>query len=277
MEAVVPLMASATDNEVSASQQQSDIFLILSLITVVSSAVFLLRWTRRQGRPPLPPGPVGLPLLGSLLSLEPDLHRYFARLARAYGPVFSLRLGTRLCVVLSSPAAVREALKDHDVIFANHDPPAATTAVPGAQHGLLWSPHGTFWRTLRKVTLREFISSGGNEAVRSLRRREVRRAVARLRAREGEPVEVWELVFSTSLNVLTSMLWGGLSEDGDVSMKFRAVVEGVVELLGAPNVSDFFPALAALDLQGMGRRMKRMWDRYDDLWKKFVEESGRRG
>ncbi|CAL9760812.1 unnamed protein product [Musa acuminata subsp. burmannicoides] len=73
------------------------------------------------------------------------------------------------------------------------------------------------------------------------------------------------------------MLWGGLSEDGDVSMKFRAVVEGVFELLAAPNVSDFFPVLAALDLQGMGRRMKRLWDRYDVLWKKFVEESGRRG
>nr|XP_009418682.1 PREDICTED: geraniol 8-hydroxylase-like [Musa acuminata subsp. malaccensis] len=278
MKAAVPLMASATDYEVAASQQQSDIFLILSLIIVVSSAVFLLRWTRRQGRPPLPPGPVGLPLLGSLLSLEPDLHRYFARLARAYGPDFSLRLGTRLYVVLSSPAAVREVLKDHDVIFANRDPAATATAVPGTQHGLLWSPHGTLWSTLRKVTVREFIGGGGcNEAVRSLLRREVRRAIARLRAREGEPVEVWELVFSTALNVLTSMLWGGLSEDGDVSMKFRAVVEGVVELLGAPNVSDLFPVLAALDLQGMGRRMKRLWDRYDVLWKKFVEDSGRRG
>ncbi|CAD5168711.1 unnamed protein product [Musa acuminata subsp. malaccensis] len=278
MKAAVPLMASATDYEVAASQQQSDIFLILSLIIVVSSAVFLLRWTRRQGSPPLPPGPVGLPLLGSLLSLEPDLHRYFARLARAYGPVFSLRLGTRLYVVLSSPAAVREALKDHDVIFANRDPAATATAVPGTQHGLLWSPHGTLWRTLRKVTVREFIGGGGcNEAVRSLLRREVRRAIARLRAREGEPVEVWELVFTTALNVMTSMLWGGLSEDGDVSMKFRAVVEGVVELLGAPNVSDLFPVLAALDLQGMGRRMKRIWDRYDVLWKKFVEDSGRRG
>ncbi|CAL9760538.1 unnamed protein product, partial [Musa acuminata subsp. burmannicoides] len=69
----------------------------------------------------------------------------------------------------------------------------------------------------------------------------------------GEPV--WELVFSTALNVLTSMLWG-LSEDVDVSMKFRAVVRS---------------------RRGMGRRMKRLWDRYDVLWKKFVEESGRRG
>ncbi|CAL9129362.1 unnamed protein product [Musa textilis] len=140
MEAAVPLMATAADYEVTASQQQSDTFLILSLVTVVSSAVFLLRWTRRQGRPPLPPGPLGLPLLGSVLSLEPDLHRYFASLARAYG----LRLGTRLSVVLSSPAAVREALKDHDVIFANHDPPAVTTAITRAEHTLVWSPHGTY-------------------------------------------------------------------------------------------------------------------------------------
>ncbi|CAL9760810.1 unnamed protein product [Musa acuminata subsp. burmannicoides] len=185
MEAAVPLMASATDYEVAASQQQSDIFLILSLITVVSSAVFLLRWTRRQGRPPCPRDPSAC-RSSAAFSLEPDLHRYFARLARAYGPDFSLRLGTRLYVVLSSPAAVREVLKDHDVIFANHDPPASTTTVPRAQHGLLWSPHGTLWRTLRKVTVREFIGGGSrNEAVRSLLRREVRRAIARLRAREG--------------------------------------------------------------------------------------------
>ncbi|RWV88083.1 hypothetical protein GW17_00049861 [Ensete ventricosum] len=165
MESAVPFMASATDYEVAAWQQQSNTFLILSLITVVSSAVFLLRWTRKEGRPPLPPGPVGLPLLGSLLSLESDLHRYFARLSRAYGPIFSLRLGTRLCVVLSSPAAAQEALNDHDVIFANRDPPASTNAVPRAQHCLFWSAHGTVWLTLRKVTQREFISTAGNEFI----------------------------------------------------------------------------------------------------------------
>ncbi|URE16122.1 cytochrome P450 [Musa troglodytarum] len=78
------------------------------------AALWYAAWFRRHSRPrsaPLPPGPTGLPLVGSIPFLEPDLHSYFARLARAHGPIFSLRLGAKLAVVVTSPSLAREVLK----------------------------------------------------------------------------------------------------------------------------------------------------------------------
>ncbi|WOK92851.1 geraniol 8-hydroxylase-like [Canna indica] len=247
---------------------------VLSLLTIISSIILLLKLTRSK----LPPGPLGLPLLGSLLSVDPELHHYFDSLARFYGPVLSLRLGSKLFVVLSSPAAVREALKDQDIVFANHEPPAAAAAAfPIFLRDLIFSPYGPLWRSLRKISMRELLSSVGIEAVRPLRRREVRRAVAGLRAREGKPVEVRDLAFTTAFAVMTSILWGVSPDDKEMSREFREVVDGIEQIMAVPNVSDFFPALAALDLQGLASRMKVLHERYDTLVEKFVEKRSRGG
>lgn len=56
-------------------------------------------------------GPWGLPLVGYLPFLHPDrLHEELTQLATRYGPLFSLRLGQKLVVVLSDPVLVRDAL-----------------------------------------------------------------------------------------------------------------------------------------------------------------------
>lgn len=81
----------------------------------------LLWWRSRRSSPPLPPGPRGIPLLGSLPFLDPELHSYFAGLAKAYGPILSMKLGTKLAVVISSPALAREVLREQDKTFANRD------------------------------------------------------------------------------------------------------------------------------------------------------------
>ncbi|KAF9617133.1 hypothetical protein IFM89_034284 [Coptis chinensis] len=97
---------------------------ILSTVLVMVIYYAWMFKNSRKGIAPSPPGPRGLPLVGYLPFLEPDLNPYFARLAKIYGPIFKLKLGTRLCIVLSSPSVAKSVLKDHDAICGNHDPPA---------------------------------------------------------------------------------------------------------------------------------------------------------
>ncbi|GFQ08749.1 premnaspirodiene oxygenase [Phtheirospermum japonicum] len=73
----------------------------------------------------MPPGPTGLPLVGNLLSLDPELHTYFASLGRTYGPIYTLKLGRKTGIVITSPAIAKQVLRDHDTTFANRDVPVA--------------------------------------------------------------------------------------------------------------------------------------------------------
>ena len=70
----------------------------------------------------MPPGPIGVPLIGNFLTLAASSlrkehpHDLMARLTRKYGKVFSLWFGGRdRLVVLNDFASVSEAFKNPDV------------------------------------------------------------------------------------------------------------------------------------------------------------------
>ena len=54
---------------------------------------WIIRWLRQPRN--LPPGPVGLPIIGASYLLTNNLHLDFVKLGKKYGNVFSLYLATR--------------------------------------------------------------------------------------------------------------------------------------------------------------------------------------
>lgn len=220
----------------------------------------------------LPPGPRGLPFVGNLLSLDPELHSYFAGLAHTYGPIYKLRLGTKLCIVITSPSVAREVLKDHDVTFANRDVPAAGRAASYGGSDIVWTPYGPEWRMLRKVCVLKMLSNTTLDSVHDLRRKQVRRTVSYFYSRVGSPVNVGEQMFLNVLNVITNMLWGGTVQEGAAGLgtEFRQVISEMTELLGKPNVSDFYPGLARFDLQGVFRQMEGLGKRFDAIFETVI-------
>lgn len=257
--------------------------LLYASLLLAASLLFLLAAARRRGRSKknLPPGPAGLPLVGSLLSLDPELHAYFARLAARYGPVFSIRLGSKLGVVVTSPALAREVLRDQDLAFSGRDVPDAARSISyGGGQNIVWNPVGPTWRLLRRACVREMLSPAGLDAVRGLRDREFRATLAHLhrRAQEKAAVDVGAQLFLTVMNVVTETLWGGAvgggaeEERAAVGKEFRELVAEITEMLGAPNVSDFFPALARFDLQGIRKKSDALKDRFDRMFARIIEQ-----
>ncbi|GLT91009.1 hypothetical protein SLE2022_089190 [Rubroshorea leprosula] len=136
-------------------------FSLLFFTCIGIFAVFWYTWTyfkSKKGTSKLPPGPPGLPFLGNLPFLEPELHTYFAALARKYGPVVKLQLGTKIGILITSPAMAREVLKDQDITFANRDMPVVAKPVSYGGSNILWNPYGPEWRMLRKVTVVKMLS-----------------------------------------------------------------------------------------------------------------------
>jgi Cytochrome P450 len=73
---------------------------------------------------------------------------------------------------------------------------------------------------------------------------------------KATPVEIGSAAFTTTVNLLSRTLFSTdfASLDSDSSQEFKKLMEQVLELVGAPNVSDFFPVLAPLDVQGIRRK-----------------------
>ncbi|KAG9454530.1 hypothetical protein H6P81_007434 [Aristolochia fimbriata] len=225
----------------------------------------------------LPPGPQGVPVLGNLPFLDRNLHHHLTKLAKTYGPIMSLRLGRRLCVVVSSPSVAKELLKEQDAIVSNHDVPTAALVLPNGLHGLAWSPHGQQWRTLRRLAVGGLLSNAGLEPHRALRRSQIEHMVGRVRDRAdaGSPVQFRELIYSTLYNVVTGMLWGGvLGEKGmeKVAKEFRQVVEDIQGTFGRLNISDFFPVLARFDLQGLERERQKLSQRLHQILDSVINQ-----
>ncbi|XP_023551603.1 geraniol 8-hydroxylase-like [Cucurbita pepo subsp. pepo] len=246
------------------------------LFTVFFAGLLIFLYTKvTRRRVTLPPGPLGVPLLGNLPFLDPELHTYFRDLGQKYGPIVKLQLGNKVGIIVNSPSVAREILKDHDVTFANRDVPQAGRAATYGGSDIAWTPYGAEWRMLRKVCVVKMLSNATLESVYDLRRREVRNTVANLYGRGGSAVNVGEQSFLTIFNVVTSMLWGGIME-GDqrdsLAAEFRETVSDLTELLGKPNVSDFFPSLARFDLQGIEKKMHKLAHKFDTIFENMINQ-----
>ncbi|OMO81286.1 Cytochrome P450 [Corchorus olitorius] len=228
-----------------------------------------------KSRAPLPPGPPCLPIIGNLPFLKPDLHQYFHKLSQIYGPIIKLQLGNKTCIVVSSASVAKEVLKDHDAIFANRDPPIAALIGTYGGSSISWRPHGPEWRKLRRLVVSEVMSKTSLDASYALCRREVRGMVKYIHTEVGSPINVGDQMFLTILNVILSMLWGGSlhgEERSRVGIEFRQLVKEFLELLGAPNISDFFPFLTTFDLQGVQSKMHKVLMWFDKIFESAIAD-----
>ncbi|KAM0046593.1 putative cytochrome P450 [Helianthus debilis subsp. tardiflorus] len=226
--------------------------------------------------PPLPPGPKGLPVVGYFPFLGPNLHHEFAKMANRYGPIFKLYLGSKLHIVVNSAELAKVVTGEQDESFANRDPHTAGLATSYNANDVAWAPNNADRRNLRKVLVHEVLSNVNLDASHSYRRDEVRKTVKNVYDRIGTPVDINEISFSTVLETLTGIVWGkGLVEGSkysNLSDEIRKVVSSIVEIAEGLNISDFFPALARFDFQGVKRKMDDQMKQFDRIFETTIEE-----
>jgi hypothetical protein len=89
-------------------------------LSLVAFAVLLWRLSRIGRRPSnYPPGPPTLPLIGNLHQMPSgNAHLQFQKWAETYGPVYSLMLGTKVAIVVSSDSAVKDLLDKRSSIYS---------------------------------------------------------------------------------------------------------------------------------------------------------------
>jgi len=140
--------------------------------------LFFFQFCRSFKKPSLPPGPRGLPIIGNLHQLnKTDLSLQLWQLSKKYGPIFSLQLGLRPAIVVSSPKLAQELWKDHDHVVS--DRPKLVGQQKLSYNGLemIFAPYGEFWREIRKTCVTHVLSSTRVSGFSSIRQFEVKQLI----------------------------------------------------------------------------------------------------
>ncbi|KAK8655953.1 hypothetical protein V6N13_108515 [Hibiscus sabdariffa] len=98
----------------------------------------------------LAPGPRALPIIGNFHMLGKLPHQRLHHLAKRYGPILSLRLGSVPTIVVSSPQAAELFLKTHDLVFTSRPKTQASEYLSYGAKGMGLAPYGSYWRMVRK-------------------------------------------------------------------------------------------------------------------------------
>ncbi|KAL0067950.1 hypothetical protein AAF712_005119 [Marasmius tenuissimus] len=130
---------------------------LLVLLIVTLALRPLLR--RRRHRLPLPPGPKGLPIIGSLWDISQDQDLSWIRLwkwSRIYGDVFQFEVLGHRTVVLSSQEAITTLLEKRSWNYSDRPDMPMFLELSGAEWSFVAFRHSDWWRLHRRTFHQRF-------------------------------------------------------------------------------------------------------------------------
>nr|DAD18627.1 TPA_asm: hypothetical protein HUJ06_020090 [Nelumbo nucifera] len=251
----------------------------LLLFCFICTFIYFLASGRRGSKsvsPKLPPGPIPLPLVGNLLKLGNKPHEALTELAKAYGPIMTLKLGCLTTVIISSSSMAKEVLRKNDQALSARIIPDSVRACNHHQVSMVWSPPSPQWRNMRKICNTEIFSSQKLDAMQGLRCQKVEKLVAYVRdnSRAGRAVNIGQAAFVTSLNLLSNTFFSVdlVHLGSDSAQDFKELIWAVMEDGGRPNLADNFPILRWIDPQGVRRRLSSHFQRLLEIFDEMIDQ-----
>ncbi|KAL2236913.1 (S)-N-methylcoclaurine 3'-hydroxylase isozyme 1-like [Sesamum indicum] len=229
----------------------------------------------------LPPGPRRWPVIGNIpLFIWKNPHVIVSNLARIHGPLMSLRLGTQVIILGSSPDAAKEILKTHDRDLSGRCAPKATPIKESdlKKFSLLWATDcSPKWKSIRVLWKGELFSNKALEAQACLREKKVAEMVEYLGRKEGEVVKIGEVVFAAVYNTLGNLCFSrdliGLGDE-KMARDWKEVFWRFMECATTPLIADFFPVLdgLGLDFQGKKKQAAKCMKKMFGVWQELIRQ-----
>ena len=271
----------------------------LGLLWLAIALSYSHEWMRKSGgklvaaAAVLPPGPpVRVPIIGHLLSVSREaksLHRYLAGLARTYGPIVFLRLGSVPTIVISSPQLAKEFLHTNDIAFADR-PLFTSSAFLGGIEGrrsIALIPYGDEWKRGRKLyslqlfsahRIHEFQSTISDEIHHLISHNLLPLLLQPLDVDDDDAVVVVNLT-DCFRNLLSNILCriilqkrpSQIMVDAASSLTFAQLMQEANHLFGTPMIADFVPWLGFLDYKAKAS-MKKWKSSYDAVMDHILAE-----
>nr|AKI33916.1 cytochrome P450 76AD1-like protein [Ercilla volubilis] len=222
----------------------------------------------------LPPGPKPLPIFGNIFELGEKPHRSFTRLAKIYGPLINLKLGSVTTIVVSSSEVAKEMFLKNDQALANRTIPDSVRAGNHDKLSMSWLPVSEKWRNFRKISAVQLLSTQRLDASQSLRQAKVQQLLEYVLecSKKGQPVDIGRAAFTTSLNLLSNTFFSMelAHHSSSSSQEFKQLMWCIMEEIGRPNYADFFPILGYVDPFGIRRRLAAYFDKLIVVFQEII-------
>ncbi|PIA63580.1 hypothetical protein AQUCO_00201136v1 [Aquilegia coerulea] len=167
-------------------------------IGILLSLLLALAWLlSKNNSRSSPPGPLGLPIIGTLHLLGDLPHQTMRKLSQKYGPIMKLQIGNVPVVVVSTVEAAELFLKTNDKIISSKPTAQVSKYMSYGSKGIVSAEYGPYWRNIRKLCIVHLLSVSKVDSFRPIRKEELRHLIKDLREaakdREGM-TRRWKIV-----------------------------------------------------------------------------------
>ncbi|KAM6585760.1 hypothetical protein CsatB_012762 [Cannabis sativa] len=238
----------------------------IDILMLFVALIFLRVWWRRcsvigGGPKNLPPGPPGWPIVGNLIQviLERRHFIYVVRdLRKKYGPIFTMQMGQRTLIIVTSPDLIHEALVQRGPEFASRpaDSPIRLIFSVG-KCAINSAEYGPLWRALRRNFVTELINPTRIKQCSWIRHWAMEYHMKRIykEASEVGYVEVMSNCRLTICSVLICLCFGAKISEERIK-RIESILKDVM-LITLPKLPDFLPLLTPL-FRGSVREAKEL-------------------
>ncbi|KAJ1256882.1 hypothetical protein BS78_K275100 [Paspalum vaginatum] len=266
--------------------------MMFAVVCIALSLSLLYWWTNKarckslgeslQHHRRLPPGPDGLPVIGSILHMvwNRPVYRWVHRLLEEMNTdILCLRFGAVHVVVVTSPEIAREVLRKNDAVFASRPVSFTSESFSLGYKGVTMSPYGEQWKKMRRVLTREILSPSMERLFQRRREEEadhlIRFVYSRCSSGSGAPaanddgglVNIRYVAQHFCANTIRTLMFGRRhlgSGDEPILSSFagpeeEAHLSALLTLVGYVfnfTISDYIPAWIGLDIDGQNKVVK---------------------
>ncbi|KAJ4973819.1 hypothetical protein NE237_006993 [Protea cynaroides] len=223
------------------------------------------------------------PIIGHLHLLGGNSipHLILGAMADKYGPAFTIRLGMQPTIVVSSWEVAKECFSTNDRDLATR-PKAIATKLMGYNYALFGLTHyGKYWRQIRKIATLELLSNRRLEMLKHIRALEIKALVKDLYkgGQNSSLVDMKKWFGDLTFNIIVRMVVGkryfdpeSSAADAKEALRCQEGIRDFFHYIGLFVVSDAFPFLEGLDLQGYEKGMKRTAKNLDSIVEGWLNE-----
>ncbi|CAF1935557.1 unnamed protein product [Brassica oleracea var. botrytis] len=224
-------------------------FTIISTLVSAFVILFLTRKSSNSKRVNLPPGPPGWPVVGNLFQFArsgKQFYEYADDLREKYGPIYTLRMGSRTMIIISDATLAHDVLIQRGPMFATRPKENPTRTIFSSNTFTVnASVYGPVWRSLRRNMVQNMLSSTRFKEFWSLRRSAMDKLADRIKSEAGENNGlVWVLRNArfAAFCILLEMCFG-IEMDEESILKMDAMMKKVLITID-PRLDDYLPILA---------------------------------